>query len=140
MGRGQVQGSGERSERRSDRRQAPERHGSPPSRARGDAPGGSANGDRAPQEPRRRRPAEQRFAGWGDGLARVFCESAVQTLPTRFPPEQHGNLATIPRAVVAGRPGELLLCTHAHCGPHIWPDGEVVDVDGPEVDLTRESD
>lgn len=133
-----MQGSGGRAERRNDGRQAPERRGSPPLRSRGDSAGPAANGGRAPQESRKRRPAEQRFAGWGDNLERVLCVSVIHALPTGFPPEQHGNLATIPRSVVARRPDALLLCNHAHCGPHIWPDGEIVDE--PEADQTLDAE
>ena len=96
----------------------------------GSVPGGSPR--RPPQDNRRKRSNEQRYAGWGDGVERVFCARAEQFLPETFPVASHGGSATIPATVVARRPDALLLCTFSHHGPHSWPDGEFVD-DGPAM-------
>ena len=42
-------------------------------------PGGSPG--RPPQDTRRKRGNEQRYAGWGDGIERVYCARAAQFLP-----------------------------------------------------------
>lgn len=99
-----------------------------PPRQRGDA-GAERAGSQRQQEPRRRRATEQKYAGWGDGIERACCTRAAHDLPTAFPVETHAGAATIPRAVVARREGAVLLCTYSHLGPHVWPDGEMVDGD-----------
>ena len=101
------------------------RRGPGPSRARGDAVASSGYG-RAPQEIRRKRPSEHRYAGWGDGVERASCARAARALPTSFPAASIAGATTIPATVVARRPDALLLCTYGHCGPHVWPDGEIV--------------
>ncbi len=104
-----------------------------PSRQRGElssVPAGSPG--RPPQDTRRKRGNEQRFAGWGDGMERVFCAHAEQFLPETFPVASHAGAATIAAAIVARRPDGLLLCTFSHQGPHVWPDGELVD-ERPEM-------
>jgi hypothetical protein len=88
-------------------------------------PGGSPG--RSPQDTRRKRGNEQRYAGWGDGIERVYCAHAEQVLPETFPVASHAGAATIPATIVARRPHVLLLCTFSHHGPHVWPDGELVD-------------
>ena len=93
-------------------------------------PGGSPR--RPPQDTRRKRGSEQRYAGWGDGIERLFCARARQLLPQTFPVASHAGAATIAATIVARRAGALLLCTFSHHGPHSWPDGELVD-DGPAV-------
>jgi hypothetical protein len=101
------------------------------SRQRGDpsnVPGGSPG--RPPQDTRRKRGSEQRYAGWGDGIERMYCARAEQFLPETFPVASHAGAATISPTIVARRPDGLLLCTFSHHGPHLWPDGELVD-DGP---------
>ncbi len=103
------------------------------SRQRGEpssVPGGSPG--RPPQDTRRKRGNEQRFAGWGDGMERVFCARAEQFLPETFPVASHAGAATIAAAIVARRPDSLLLCTFSHQGPHVWPDGQLVD-ERPEM-------
>jgi hypothetical protein len=87
-------------------------------------PGGSPG--RPPQDTRRKRSNEQRYAGWGDGIERVFCARAEQFLPESFPVASHAGAATIPATIVAQRPDRILLCTFSHHGPHVWPDGELV--------------
>ena len=107
-----------------------------PSRQRGESssvPGGSPG--RPPQDSRRKRANEQRYAGWGDGLERLYCARAKQFLPETFPVASHAGATTIPATIVARRPDSLLLCTFSHCGSHIWPDGELVD-DGPAMGRT----
>ena len=104
-----------------------------PSRQRaepGNVPGGSPR--RPPQDNRRKRANEQRYAGWGDELERVFCIWVEQFLPETFPVASHAGAATIPATIVARRPDALLLCTFSHYGPHSWPDGELV-ADGPAM-------
>lgn len=101
--------------------------GHPPPRPDGGKPPERKGSSRPAPEGRRKRPAEQRYAGWGDGLHRAFCALATHALPTTFPVASHTGVATIAPAVVARRPDALLLCTFTHCGPHVWPDGEVVD-------------
>lgn len=87
---------------------------------------GAGGSGRGGQEPRRKRGSEQRYAGFGDEIERAFCTQALHALPTAFPVASHSGAATIPRTVVARREHAILLCTYAHCGPHVWPDGEVV--------------
>ena len=114
---------------RSDEPSPPDRAG--PSRQRGEpsrAPGGSPG--RPPQDTRRKRGNEQRYAGWGDGIERAYCARAEQFLPESFPVASHAGAATIPATIVAQRPDGILLCTFSHYGPHVWPDGEIV-ADGP---------
>jgi hypothetical protein len=104
-----------------------------PSRQRaepGNVPGGAPR--RPPQDTRRKRANEQRFAGWGDGIERLFCARSRQLLPQTFPVASHAGAATIPATLVARRPDAFLLCTFSHHGPHSWPDGELVD-DGPAL-------
>ena len=84
---------------------------------------------RSPQDHRRRRASEQRYAGWGDGIDRVWCTRARKVFPETFPVASHSGAATIPAAIVARRPDHFLLCTFSHHGPHLWPDGELVDGD-----------
>ena len=91
----------------------------------GSVPGGSPR--RSSQDNRRKRTNEQRYAGWGDGIERVFCARAEQFLPETFPVASHAGAATIPATIVARRPDAFLLCTFSHHGPHSWPDGELVD-------------
>ena len=88
-------------------------------------PGGSPR--RPPQDTRRKRANEQRYAGWGDEIERAYCARAQQFLPEVFPVASHAGAATIPASIVARRASALLLCTFSHYGPHIWPDGELVD-------------
>jgi hypothetical protein len=104
----------------------------PPDRARpllergepGKVPGGSPG--RPPQDTRRKRGNEQRYAGWGDGVERVYCASAAHFLPESFPVASHAGAATLPATIVARHAERLLLCTFSHHGPHVWPDGELV--------------
>ncbi len=99
-----------------------------PSHQRGEpskAPGGSPG--QLPQDTRRKRGNEQRYAGWGDGIERVYCARAAHFLPEGFPVASHAGAATIPAAIVARRANRVLICTFSHHGPHIWPDGELVD-------------
>ncbi len=104
-----------------------------PSRQRGE-PSNVPDGlpGRLPQDTRRKRGNEQRYAGWGDGIERVYCAHAAHFLPESFPVASHAGAATSPATIVAQRPDLLLLCTFSHHGPHVWPDGELVG-DGPAV-------
>ena len=114
-------------------RKGPSRHRAEPS----NGPGGSPR--RPPQDNRRKRANEQRYAGWADGSERVFCARSKQLLPEVFPVASHAGAATVPTSIVARRPNGFLLCTFSHHGPHLWPDGELVD-DGPTiVPATRET-
>jgi hypothetical protein len=110
-----------------------------PSRQRGEpsnASGGSPT--RSPQDTRRKRGNEQRYAGWGDGMERVYCARAEQFLPETFPVASHAGAVTIPATIVGRRPGGVLLCTFSHYGPHVWPDGELV-ADGADMISTSEN-
>ncbi len=100
---------------------------------------GSSSPRRPPQESRRKRANEQRYTSWGDGIERAFCARARQMLPETFPVASHGGAATISATVVARRGDALLLCTFSHYGPHLWPDGEVVDDGPPAVLVTGET-
>ena len=82
---------------------------------------------RPPQDNRRKRANEQRYSGWGDGIERAWCARAQQFLPETFPVASHAGAATIFATVVARRPDRFLLCNFSHHGPHLWPDGELVD-------------
>ena len=71
-------------------------------------------------------------------MERVYCARAEQFLPQVFPVASHVGAATIPATIVARHPDGLLLCTFSHHGPHVWPDGELVD-EGPTMpSATRE--
>ena len=107
-------------------RAGPSRQRSEPSKVPGGSPG------RPPQDTRRKRSNEQRYAGWGDEIDRAYCSRAAQSLPETFPVASHGGVATIPATIVARRPDAVLLCTFSHHGPHAWPNGELVD-DGPAM-------
>jgi hypothetical protein len=97
-----------------------------PSNIPGDSP------RRLPQDHRRKRANEERYAGWGDGIDRAYCTRAQHALPEIFPVASHSGAATIPATIVARRLDGFLVCTFSHHGPHLWPDGEVVD-DGPDM-------
>jgi hypothetical protein len=105
----------------------PDERGRQPERKGAQRPRGDSGGSRPPQEQRRRRNTEQRYAGWGDEVERAYCTEAAHELPSAFPVAVHGGAATIPRTIVARREGAVLLCTYSHCGPHVWPDGEIVE-------------
>jgi hypothetical protein len=120
-----MDSSAEPGQARNDEPRTPDRPG--PSRQRGEpgkAPGGSPG--RPPQDSRRKRGNEQRYAGWGDGIERVYCALAAHFLPESFPVATHAGAATIPAIIVAQHPDRILLCTFSHHGPHVWPDGELV--------------
>jgi hypothetical protein len=119
-------------------RRAPDSQG--PARQRGEpsnVPGGSPG--RPPQDTRRKRGNEQRYAGWGDGIERMYCARAEHALPESFPVASHAGAATIPATIVARRSDGLLLCTFSHHGPHLWPDGELVDDGAVVVSATGET-
>ena len=103
----------------------------PPPRPDSSKPPERRGSSRPAPEGRRKRSADQRYAGWNDGLERTFCALATHALPTTFPVASHSGIATIAPAVVAHRPDALLLCTFTHCGPHVWPDGEAADEPSP---------
>ena len=119
-------GQGRTEEPRPPDRPSPARQRGEPSNVPGGSPG------RPPQDTRRKRGNEQRYAGWGDEIERANCARAAQSLPETFPVASHGGVATIAATNVARRPDALLLCTFSHHGPHAWPDGELVD-DGPAM-------
>ena len=114
--------------------------GKGPPRQRGE-PGNVSGGPsgRPPQETRRKRANEQRYAGWGDGIERAFCARANQLLPEAFPVASHAGTAIIPATIVGRRPESLLLCTFSHHGPHRWPDGELVDDEPATFPATGET-
>jgi hypothetical protein len=85
--------------------------------------------DRSSGDDSRRKRSNARYVGWGDGLSREYCDRMSHLLPRAFPVAAHGGAATIRAAVVARRPGALLLCTYDHCGAHVWPDGDIVSDD-----------
>ena len=129
--RGDVDRSAEPGQARDERPRPPDSHG--PARQRGEpsnVSGGSPG--RPPQDTRRKRGNDQRYAGWGDGIERMYCARAEHALPEIFPVASHAGAATSPATIVARRPDGLLVCTFSHHGPHLWPDGELVD-DGPAV-------
>lgn len=111
-----------------------------PSRQRAElssVPAGSPR--RPPQDTRRKRANEQRYAGWGDGIERLFCARTKQLLPQTFPVASHPGAVTIPATIVARRPDALLLCAFSHHGAHSWPDGVLVD-DGPALGPRSQGD
>ena len=95
-----------------------------PARPRGDSGAGGASA-RPADEGRRKRSAERRFVGWGDDVERAYCAQVTHHFPLTFPVESHAGASTIAPAIVARRPGAILLCIFDHSGPHVWPDGEV---------------
>ena len=126
-----MDSSAEPGQARNEDPRPPDRAG--PSRQRGEpsrVPGGATG--RPPQDTRRKRGNEQRYAGWGDGMERMYCARAEQFLPESFPVTSHAGAATIPATIVARRPDRILLCTFSHHGPHVWPDGELAG-DGPAM-------
>jgi hypothetical protein len=126
-----VDSSAEPGQARNDQPGPPDRPGL--SHQRGEpskVPGGSPG--RLPQDTRRKRGNDQRYAGWGDGVERLYCARAAHILPESIPVASHAGAATIPANIVARRADRILLCTFSHHGPHIWPDGELVD-DGPAI-------
>jgi hypothetical protein len=110
------------------------------SRQRGEpssVPGGSPG--RPAQDTRRKRGNDQRYAGWGDGIERVYCARAAHFLPEGFPVASHAGAATIPVTIVARLADRLLLCTFSHPGRHVWPDGELVDDEPAMPSATSET-
>ena len=128
---GLSQGNDEGS-RPTDRKASPRQRAEP-----NNVPGGSPR--RPPQENRRKRTIQQRYAGWGDGIERAYCARAQQLLPETFPVASHSGATTIPATIVARRPESFLLCTFSHHGPHLWPDGELVDDEPVKVATTGET-
>jgi hypothetical protein len=112
-----------------NRPRTPDRSGNPRSRAESSRTAGPGGGTPTPGEEGRRKRNPPRYVGWGDGLTREFCDRMSHRIPPAFPVAAHGGAATIRAVVVARRPDALLLCTFDHCGPHVWPDGDVVDED-----------
>ena len=107
-------------------RKDPSRQRAEPSNVAGGSP------RRLPQDHRRKRANGERYAGWGDGIDRAYCARDQHSLPEIFPVASHSGAATITATIVARRSDGFLLCTFSHHGPHLWPDGEVVD-DGPDT-------
>jgi hypothetical protein len=67
-----------------------------------------------------RRKSSNRYAGWGDGIDRVWCTARLQEPAQGFP--VHSRIAaTRPVVVVDRREGEVLLCDGEHWGDHRWP-------------------
>jgi hypothetical protein len=126
-----MDSSAEPDQARNEDPRPPDHPGPPRQRGEPDrVPGGSPG--RPPQDTRRKRGNDQRYAGWGDGIERVYCARAEHFLPESFPVASHAGAATIPATIVAQRPDRILLCTFSHDGPHVWPDGELVG-DEPAV-------
>ena len=66
----------------------PERKGSSRQRTEpNNVPRGSPG--RPPQDHRRKRANEQRYAAWGDGIERAWCTRALQFLPESCPVASH---------------------------------------------------
>jgi hypothetical protein len=59
---------------------------------------------------------------------RGYCQLYRRILPDRFPVHPRGEMATYRPPVVARRDGGELVCDSLHDGPHIWPNGDEVDV------------
>ena len=131
-----MDGSTARGRARDEGARPPDRKGSPRQRGEPGGAPGPASG-RSPQDGRRKRSNEQRYAGWGDEISRAYCANAAHILPEAFPVESHAGAATIAATIVARRPDELLLCTFSHHGPHAWPNGEVVD-ESPAVTIATD--
>src|SRR4051794_19240533 len=95
---------------------------------RGSEPATGSQNQGSGEEGRRKRP-NPRYVGWGDGFTREYCDRMSHGLPSTFPVASHSGAATIRPAVVARRVDAYLLCAYDHCGPHVWPGGDVVDDD-----------
>jgi hypothetical protein len=135
--RGNVDSSAEPGRTRDEEPGTPDAKGLSRQRSEPSAvPAGSPG--RPPQDTRRKRGNEQRYAGWGDGIEHMSCARAKHALPEIFPVASHAGAATIPATIVARRPDGLLLCTFSHHGPHLWPDGELVDDEPATVPATGE--
>lgn len=103
-----------------------------PPRPQGDRPGGGRPGGRSggggggaagvlrPPEQGRTRKHAGRYAGWGDGVDRVWCAARVHHPAPGFPAQARAA-ATRPIVVVDRREGEVLLCDGEHWGDHRWP-------------------
>ena len=135
-----MDGSAERDRARDVKTGPSDRNGSTLQRGESrNAPGDGRTPGRIPQDSRRRRSNDQRYAGWGDTIERAYCSRAAYCLPSTFPVESHAGAATIAAAMVARRSDVILLCTFSHHGPHAWPDGELVDGDLAAVTATGEN-
>lgn len=86
--------------------------------------GGQRPRDAVTMDDRRRRPGRPAYAGFNDGVERVFCAAVRHRLPERFPVHIRGDVAVRKIEAVAERAGAVLLCDGSHVGPHAWPDGE----------------
>jgi hypothetical protein len=82
-----------------------------------------------PGDANRQRPKIDRslMSGFGDGVERAFC-SAVASRPPRGYPVQHRTGVTVKMPIiVAEGESSLLFCDCEHTGPHIWPNGDIVE-------------
>lgn len=119
-----MQEDEDRASPRGDRKsESAERSGAPRSRSSGGPPPNGPS-PRAQDDSRRRRSSDRRYAGYGDGIDRFYCERDLHRLPSSFPVEARTGAATVPATVVARRAGALLLCSFSHAGAHQWPGGE----------------
>lgn len=79
---------------------------------------------------RRKDGGERRPAmAFGDGIERAVCTAYRRWEPDGFPIQHRTGLATRRISEVDRRAEATLFCDGAHPGPHIWPDGELVDDD-----------
>jgi hypothetical protein len=103
-------------------------------------------GQEAGSEGRQGRPRGERssMAGFGDGIERAVCSAVFHRLPSVFPASQRPGATTIKLVAVATTGSALLLCDGRHEGPHVWPNGDVVDEASggvePMVAITASSD
>lgn len=57
-------------------------------------------------------------------IQRSYCRLHRAVLPTRYPVQPRPDMTIRSPLIVANRPGEELLCSSEHTGPHLWPDGD----------------
>ena len=91
--------------------------------------GQSKRNARGDGEGNRQRPRNDRNAmsGFGDGIERAFCIGIVASPPRSFPAQHRSGLAVLTPVVVAREESSMLYCDCEHDGPHIWPNGDIVD-------------
>lgn len=97
---------------------------------RGKNRGGSPGQQQEGREGRRRRKEggdRRGIYGFGDAIERCTCVSYHHVMPEIWPVHSRSNLATLRMVEVDRRPNAILYCDSAHAGPHLWPDGELVD-------------
>lgn len=101
--------------------------------------GSGKRGGRPPEQSEGGRPSRARgeksvMSGFGDGLDRAVCSAVVHQLPSVFPANHRSGLASGRLLTVARKADALLLCDGRHDGPHVWPNGDLVNEASGDVE------